>query len=258
MKRWPELKLLKPGGLVIQRAKVTSEKCVTNYFKTLDGILSKYNLKDKLEGIYNVDEKGLSTSHKPPNVVSSSCLKPPVNNSCRQTITGLCCGGAQGQQVPTYFIFPYKRFNNDLVKGATTGTGYIMTESGWSNMSVFQSYLENHLIKHLPERSPDNPVLLLCDGYSSHVSIPTIDWAKENNIVLFALPAHTSHVLQPMDVGCFGPFENIYNHECHKYIRMSQTKAVSKYEIQSNLVISNSLISNHRLSRSENLVPVLT
>ena len=28
--------------------------------------------------------------------------------------------------------------------------------------------------------------------------------------------------------------------------------------LQSNLVISNSLISNYRLSRSENLVPVLT
>ena len=28
--------------------------------------------------------------------------------------------------------------------------------------------------------------------------------------------------------------------------------------VQSNLVISNSLISNYRLSRSENLVPVLT
>ena len=28
--------------------------------------------------------------------------------------------------------------------------------------------------------------------------------------------------------------------------------------IQSNLIISNSLISNYRLSRSENLVPVLT
>ena len=29
-------------------------------------------------------------------------------------------------------------------------------------------------------------------------------------------------------------------------------------QIQSNLIISNSLISNYRLSRSENLVPVLT
>ena len=54
MKRWPELKLLKPCGRAIQRAKATNEECVTNYFKTLDGILSKYNLKDKPERIYNV------------------------------------------------------------------------------------------------------------------------------------------------------------------------------------------------------------
>ena len=33
---------------------------------------------------------------------------------------------------------------------------------------------------------------------------------------------------------------------------------VSLFQIQSTLVISNSLISNNRLSRSENLVPVLT
>ena len=33
---------------------------------------------------------------------------------------------------------------------------------------------------------------------------------------------------------------------------------VSRIKIQSNLIISNSLISNYRLSRSENLVPVLT
>ena len=32
----------------------------------------------------------------------------------------------------------------------------------------------------------------------------------------------------------------------------------SIWQLQSNLVISNSLISNYRLSRSENLVPVLT
>ena len=34
-----------------------------------------------------------------------------------------------------------------------------------------------------------------------------------------------------MDVGSFWPFENIYNHVCHKYIRMSQPKVVSKYEV---------------------------
>ena len=37
-----------------------------------------------------------------------------------------------------------------------------------------------------------------------------------------------------------------------------EKKQYTQHKIQSNPVISNSLISNYRLSRSENLVPVLT
>ena len=66
---------------------------------------------DMPERICNVDEKSLSTSHKPPNVVSSSCLKPPAaSNSCRQTITVLGCGSAQAQQVPPpLFYIPWQK-----------------------------------------------------------------------------------------------------------------------------------------------------
>ena len=60
------LKLLQPRGLEIQRTKATSLDCVTNYYNELNQILTKYDLHDKPERIYNVDEKGLSTSHKPP------------------------------------------------------------------------------------------------------------------------------------------------------------------------------------------------
>ena len=40
---------------------------------------------------------------------------------------------------------------------------------------------------------------------------------------MFVLPAHTSHLLQPLDVGCFGPFQRIYDSECHKFIRQTST-----------------------------------
>ena len=45
---------------------------------------------------------------------------------------------------------------------------------------------------------------------------------------------------------------------CIKPFFLCEQKKKKKKYIQSNLVISNSLISNYRLSRSENLVPVLT
>ena len=44
----------------------------------------------------------------------------------------------------------------------------------------------------------------------------------------------------------------------HCLLRLVRPNTYCKYDIQLNLVISNSLISNYRLSRSENLVPVLT
>ena len=59
---------------------------------------------------------------------------------------------------------------------------------------------------------------LLLDGHKSHVAVDIVEWAKKNNIVIFVLPAHTSHVLQPLDVACFGPFQRMYNGECHKLI----------------------------------------
>jgi hypothetical protein len=43
-------------------------------------ILQKYDLEDKSEAIYNIDEKGLPTEHKPPDIVTGK-------NSGGQSIT---------------------------------------------------------------------------------------------------------------------------------------------------------------------------
>ena len=48
------------------------------------------------------------------------------------------------------------------------------------------------------------------DGHRSHISVDLIEWAKEQGIIIFILPAHTSHILQPMDVACYGPLQAAY------------------------------------------------
>ncbi len=69
------------------------------------------------------------------------------------------------------------------------------------------------------------------DGHKSHISLPLINWARQHHIVLFVLPAHTSHVLQQMEVGCFGPFFRIYNNLRHKYIRENATSSIDKHSV---------------------------
>jgi len=101
------------------------------------------------------------------------------------------------------------------------GAAGTMSDSGWSNTEVFHKYLTEHFTKFIPQRQPGQHLLLLLDGHKSHVSIELVEWAKRQNIVLFVLPAHTSHVHQPLDVACYGPFQNIYNNLCHKMNRES-------------------------------------
>jgi DDE superfamily endonuclease len=48
------------------------------------------------------------------------------------------------------------------------------------------------------------------DGYSSYVSIEFIELAYANNIELFAFVPHTTHICQPLDVGCFSANKKIF------------------------------------------------
>lgn len=44
-------------------------------------------------------------------------------------------------------------------------------------------------------------VWLLFDGHASHISIDVIEVARVNDVHMLCLPAHTTHILQPLDVG---------------------------------------------------------
>ena len=91
--------------------------------------------------------------------------------------------------------------------------------------------MKEHFLKYVQSRDSSRPVLLLYDGHHSHISLSLIKWAQENNIILFVLPPHTSHILQLMDVGCFGPFETLYQQEVHKCMRQSVRRSVTRYDI---------------------------
>ena len=50
---------------------------------------------------------------------------------------------------------------------------------------------------------PERPLLLIIDGHKSHMTLDLIDLARDNNVVLYCLPPHTTHALQPLDVSVF-------------------------------------------------------
>ena len=90
-----------------------------------------------------------------------------------------------------------------LKEGANPNTLFGNSESGWINSQLFVEWFA-FFIKNIP---PMRPVLLIQDGHSSHVSIELIEMARANNVVLLCLPPHTSHILQPLDVGVVEAFK---------------------------------------------------
>ena len=62
---------------------------------------------------------------------------------------------------------------------------------------------------------------------TSHISTPRVEWAKEHKVIVFVLPAHTSHILQPLDIGCFGPLMSAYYKLCQLHLNNT------RYDIRS-------------------------
>jgi hypothetical protein len=63
------------------------------------------------------------------------------------------------------------------------------------------------------------PRILICDGFGSHETLEILEFCFENNILLCRIPSHTSHKLQPCDVGVFAPLKAAYRDQAEQLWR---------------------------------------
>ena len=59
----------------------------------------------------------------------------------------------------------------------------------------------------------------MCDGFGTHETLEILEYCFENNIILCRLPSHTSHKLQPCDVGVFSPLKAAYRDQVERLYR---------------------------------------
>ena len=198
-------------------------------------MLEQNNLKTKPHLIYNLDETGLQLEHRPLKVIAgkSSYKTQAITSPNSATTTLIACINAAGTALPPFYVFKGKLRNYDLLHGAAPNSAYEMSESGWSNGQILVKYLKTHFLKYIQKGLVDNhdPVLLIYDGHASHVNLDLIRWAIENNIILFVLPPHASHALQPLDVGCFAPFKACYYSQCNLMMAKQRGRVINRYDV---------------------------
>jgi hypothetical protein len=54
------------------------------------------------------------------------------------------------------------------------------------------------------------------DGHGSHLTIELIDLARKHNVILYCLPPHLTHLLQPLDVAVFKSLKVYFANLCHR------------------------------------------
>lgn len=84
------------------------------------------------------------------------------------------------------------------------------TPNGWTDDAVALEWLEKVFE---PRTGSGTRRLLLLDGHDSYTTWRFVLFCRRRHILLVCLPAHTSHLLQPLDRGMFSPLEHRYTQQ---------------------------------------------
>lgn len=228
MKRHPYLSLRKGDATAIDRMNAVTPAAINHYFDLLKEVLDKYKLMQYPGQIYNVDETGLAYEHRPQKIVT---LKGQQKVRCCTTsnksqTTVVACVNAIGQAIPPYVIYDAKTLNPGWMQGGVPGTAYTRSPNGWIDTDLFHLWIKDHFLQYAVSR---RPLLLILDGHSTHYQPATVQYAKDNEIIMLCLPPHSSHATQPLDTAVFNPLKRNWSEAVHKYLAENPGKVVTKY-----------------------------
>ena len=226
-RRHPEISLRHAEPLSYARAAANNPIVIENYFELLAETIETNGLTHRPSQIFNCDETGMPLVHKPPKVVSHVSQKHPyaVTSADKSQITVLACASASGYTIPPMVVFDRKQLQAERTDGEVPGAFHGLSDSGWMDTVLFEQWFRNHFLVHAPSI---RPLLLLLDGHVSHYNPTFLKMAAEEGVIVFCLPLHTTHLLQPLDNGAFASLKGHWRHECQRFYAQNAGKDLNR------------------------------
>ncbi|KAF2176494.1 CENP-B protein [Zopfia rhizophila CBS 207.26] len=136
----------------------------------------------------------------------------------REWVTVIQGVNSQGWPIPLFIIFAGVYYLSCWYEDLLPGWAISMSENGWTINVIGIDWLE-HFDMYTKDRTVGVNRLLILDGHESHESLEFQLLCKKKNILILCMPANASHLLQPLDVGCFAPLKRAYGQEVDKLVR---------------------------------------
>jgi hypothetical protein len=206
--RHPEYRIRKRRAIDLDRKKSHEPATIQAWFEKLRATIDSYGITE--EDIYNFDETGFNIGIGRDQWIITREFSKPVwtgSNTNREYATVIEAVSATGHVIPPFIIFAAKCVLQGWFDKTEIGKWIGVTETGYVNDLITYQWVQHfhHATKH---RIKGTHRLLLCDGYGSHMTYEFVRFCEDNKIIVFFLIPHTSHILQPLDVGVFQAYKH--------------------------------------------------
>jgi hypothetical protein len=236
VRRHPAVAKLLGKSQEADRINQASEANVRAWFQHLDCQMKKYKIQR--QNLYNMDEHGQGLGICSEQTVVGSSTNKSTGKKRKRTRTKAsqdrewvsiveCISGSFTVMKPLVIFKGENVMLNNFPENPPIYY-YTAQKSGWTDDEIGVYWLSQVFI---PCTQPDKKStyrLLILDGHKSHVSHLFEEIAERNKIILCTLPAHTSDVLQPLDLAAFSPLTTRYETELYELQQFSDASPIKR------------------------------
>ncbi|KAJ8871334.1 hypothetical protein PR048_027651 [Dryococelus australis] len=217
------LSLRVPDNLSAYSASMSNPTMINDYFEKANHLLTTLGIKDNASRLWNGDETGLCYVVKPNKIVTEigkrfEYKRVYADRAETHTLVGCIC--AHGTWIPPFVIFKGMRWNDNISEGSLPNSRTRLSPKGWITSELFLERFQ-FFIHSIP---PNRPVVLFMDPLSSHITPEVIELDREQQIFILTLPSHTSHLLQPLDVGVYCALKCNWIKQLNSYMKKHPDK----------------------------------
>src|SRR5437773_8833756 len=229
LRRNPQLKTKKGVRIEYKRTNGASAENIEKFFKILETVSWV-----KSCNIYNVDETGIMEGQGINGLVVGSSKHNSkatyVKGNQDRTWTSIVkCISATGKALKPLIIFKAASIQVQwFAKEFKEPWHYTYSANGWTSNDIALEWLEKTFI---PQTAPEDPTearLLILNGHGSHATDDFMYNCFRHNIFLVYLPPHSSHVLQPLDVGVFSALKRAYRRYLADLAMLTDSSPIGK------------------------------
>ena len=166
------------------------------------------------ELIFNADESMLSGKRQYKGVIGNEeqvAIGPEHQD--RQYMTAMVTVCASGANVPLSLFLSGLQHMPETLSFAGSRCWIASSSNGWMTKYLFLDYAINfcHWLSFyrlsLPEDMRTKPAVLLLDGHATRLNPAAMEYFRRFNVKIITLPPHSTHILQPFDVGIASAFK---------------------------------------------------